>query len=164
MKVRMHGGKEHVTVRNVMWIVTNRGIRHDTETVFWCGSLTGRALDCHSSRCEFNSRPYRFLNRIYFFSKRALETLGKFKDEIDKCELLCANCHVDTYCLLEKFKQYEDKIMIRVKKYKEPNPKCDRKEVYRLYKHGKTQTEIANELGYSKSTICNIFKKFKIIV
>jgi DNA invertase Pin-like site-specific DNA recombinase len=80
---------------------------------------------------------------------------------LDKCDLLCANCHVLEHTDLEFFKKFEKLILDKVEKYKEPKIKLDRNVVLGMYMSGKKQSEIAKFFNTSKSTICCIIKKYK---
>lgn len=78
-------------------------------------------------------------------------------DEINKCEILCSNCHrlEHTEQLFNKFK---DDIYKRVNEYKETK-KTNHEEVFKLYENGMKKIDIAKKLGVNKTVIGYIINK-----
>jgi len=85
------------------------------------------------------------------------EIKEKIINEINKCNVLCANCHADLHFDKEKFEKYKDEIYNW--KYKEQPKPVDKDLVIKMYKDGKRQIEISKELKCAKSTISGIIKK-----
>ena len=84
------------------------------------------------------------------------------KNEIDKCDLLCANCHVIEHSDISFFEQNKLIIENKVQKYKEIQSKLNRLDVYKMYDDGFTQKEISNYFKSSMGTISGILKPYKI--
>lgn len=90
------------------------------------------------------------------------ELNDKIKKEIDKCDLLCSNCHVLEHSDFLFFNNNKKDIEDRMKKYKESQPKIDRDKVYEMYELGNKQKDIAIYFNASKGTISDIIKKRRV--
>lgn len=90
------------------------------------------------------------------------ELADRIKNEIDKCDILCANCHVMEHSDVDFFNNNINKIYDKIDNYKEPQSKIDREIVKELYLSGKKQVEIAKHFNASKSTISDIIKSLKL--
>ena len=83
------------------------------------------------------------------------------KDEIDKCDVLCINCHIYEHTDIKFFNDNKEEIYDKVKNYKELQGKIDRELVKEMYENGKKQIEIARYFGASKGTISGIIKEIR---
>ncbi len=54
-------------------------------------------------------------------------------DELDKCVVLCANCHHKKHTDIEFYKTYENQIAIKSNTMSEKQPKIDRELIIKLY-------------------------------
>jgi len=84
---------------------------------------------------------------------------NKLKDELNKCQLICSNCHYDLHFDKEKFNHYKEKIYTW--NYKERPKSIDIVLVQKLLEQGYKQVDIRKQLNCAKSTICGIIKKYK---
>jgi len=111
--------------------------RNPDEKEFWIGGLSERI----NSIDELDSR---------------------IKLEIDKCDLLCQNCHFMEHSDVELFEKYKDVIYKKVDDYKEIQGKIDRNEVYKMYDSGTKQKDIAKHFNASRGTISDILSPYKV--
>ena len=89
-----------------------------------------------------------------------IENINELNDdmflELEKCELLCANCHREKHIDINE----NELEIIRKKDYKEIGKKIDREEIFRFYfKENKKIIEISKILNCSKSSISEILKE-----
>jgi len=106
--------------------------RNPEEKEFWIGGLSER------------------INSIYELSER-------IKNEIEKCDLLCANCHV-----LEHFDDnfyLDNKNIIDNYEVRKISRKIDRSKVFDLHNKGYKNKDIAEVMNCGRSTISGILKK-----
>ena len=130
---------------------------------------------CKCIRCGYNKCPgvlsfhHRDPNLKEFWMGSLSERINsideladRIKNEIDKCDILCANCHVMEHSDVDFFNNNINKIYDKINNYKEPQSKIDREIVRELYLSGKKQVEIAKHFNASKSTISDIIKSLKL--
>ena len=85
-------------------------------------------------------------------------------DEINKCEILCANCHAICHSDVEFFKNNFKIIEEKSMRLKENVPKISREVVKQMYFiEGKKQIQIVNYFNCSKGAISEIIKELKNI-
>lgn len=87
------------------------------------------------------------------------ELSEEIKNELDKCDLLCSNCHVMEHADLDFFEKNKEEIISKSLNIREIQPKIDRNEVYEMYKNGMRQIDIAKHFNASNGTISDIIKK-----
>jgi len=80
-------------------------------------------------------------------------------EEIDKCDIICSNCHVQEQILVDKFKKFKDLIYKRSKDHIEKPKPIDVQLVTKMLADGSKQIEIATRVGCAKSTISEIIKR-----
>lgn len=86
---------------------------------------------------------------------------NKVINEINKCQVLCANCHMDLHFDKERFEKYKDDILNW--EYKELKEPLDKELVMKLYKEGMRQIDIAKMFDRNKAVICSIIKRYNMI-
>lgn len=83
------------------------------------------------------------------------------RNELDKCVVLCPNCHGDVHYDYQTFYENRGKIEEKSKNIKEINSKLDRQLVYDMHvKQNMKQIDIARHFNASKGTISDILKTF----
>jgi len=107
----------------------------------------------HIKNKDFN------IGKIRIGENSCEDVKNKIISELNKCIVLCSNCHKDIHFDKEKFEKYKDEIYKW--EYKEFQKPIDKNLVIKMYNEGKKQVEITKELKCAKSTICGIIKKYK---
>lgn len=82
-------------------------------------------------------------------------------EELNKCVVLCRNCHRIEHSTTERFEKYKDIIYHKVKNFWSRNTQQDILLVKTLYQQGKCRSEICREATISRSTLWLILKKLK---
>lgn len=147
---------------------TDKSLRNDK--LIYLEYSGGSCLKCGYNKCPasltFHHRdPHKKEFWIGGLSERinSISDLNDIiKKEIDKCDLLCANCHVLEHSDISFYENNKDIILDKINKYKERQPKIDRIKVYNMFESGMRQKEIAKHFNSSKSTISEILKPYKI--
>jgi ribosomal protein L30E len=111
------------------------------------------ALDFH--HIERDKKIFSITDKVFRCSS-VEEIREDIQKELDKCIVLCANCHQEKHTDLKKFEKYKNEIYNW--KYKELQKPIDKELVIKMYKEGKKQVEIRKELNCAKSTISGIIK------
>ena len=86
----------------------------------------------------------------------------KISEELNKCVVLCKNCHTLEHTDVEFFEKYKDKIISKSKNLKEVSGKLDRNEIKGLYENGMTQKEITAHFNVTKGAISHIISELGI--
>lgn len=93
--------------------------------------------------------------------KTVFDLEEKIIKELNKCDILCKNCHVLEHSDVLFFEENKNFILNKVKEYKNIQKKINREEVYKLFDSGLKQVEIAKYFNASKGTISDILKTYK---
>ena len=85
----------------------------------------------------------------------------KIEDELNKCKVLCRNCHILEHSDIEFFNKYKEEIIKKSQNLKEVQPKIDRDVVRQMYNNGIRQVDIAKHFKAKKGTISGIIKEIR---
>jgi len=85
----------------------------------------------------------------------------KIEKELNKCIVLCKNCHNLEHSDSDFYEKYKDDIINRIENFREIQGKIDRIKVKKLYENGMKQIDIAKFFNASKGTISGIIKEIK---
>lgn len=117
------------------------------------------SLDFH--HLNTNEKDF-MIGEIYITYNSISDLTDKLLDELNKCVVLCKNCHKLEHTDIEFFEKNKDKIIEKSNNLKEVQRKIDRDKIKKLYENGMKQTDIAKYFNASKGTISNIIKELKI--
>lgn len=101
-----------------------------------------------SSKKEFKISDIRYIHNM--------ETII---NELNKCQILCQNCHQEHHIDKDRFFKYEEEIKKKSKNIKETQPKLNRIKIYELYDSGIKKSDIAKIMNASRGTISDIINK-----
>lgn len=111
------------------------------------------SLDFH--HIDANSKKFK----VMYESNRRKNILKYITDEVDKCLVMCANCHVKEHINIDRLEVNWDFIVKGCDSYKEM-PKIDKDIVIKMYNDGVKQIEIARKLRCAKSSISYIVNRY----
>lgn len=98
--------------------------------------------------------------------KTRLNTVQDLDDslikELNKCSIICENCHRKTHFDEKRYHRFEREITTRVTSYKELQPKINREKITLLLNQGLSYRQVAKQLGCAKSTIAYAVNKNEI--
>lgn len=128
-----------------------------------------KCIMCGYNKCK-SSLVFHHHNNDKFFNiskyRKRFNTIKDLDiiitDELNKCDVLCQNCHNEEHINIEKFNIFKEKIYYKVNNFKELQSKISRNEVKKLYENGMKQFEIAKYFNASKGTISGIFKELNL--
>jgi len=122
---------------------------------------------CGYDKCQ-QALQFHHLNDKSFEMRGIQKKFKKLSDvdsnillEIDKCSVICNNCHVSIHSDTLFFHNNKDEIMKRVHNLRENSRKIDKSNVISMYKDGLSVKEIMDEIGCKKSAIYDILSKMK---
>lgn len=112
-----------------------------------------KALDFH----HLKRKDIDLSNQIA--QKWTLRLTKEIKKELNKCEVLCANCHRDEHFDKAMFFKYENDIKNKMISLQDNySKKVDRQKLLQLNKMGYTQSKIAKMATCGESTVCEVLK------
>jgi len=117
------------------------------------------SLDFHHN--DSNDKDF-VLSQISIIFNNVQDLTDKIENEIDKCTVLCKNCHNLEHFNVEFFEKYKDIIIKKSENLKETQAKIDRNKVKNMYENGIRQVDIAKYFNAKKGTISGIIKEIKI--
>ena len=124
-----------------------------------CGENDSRILNFHHIRDKT-------INISKWITNKNIKTIDKLdtfiKLELDKCVLLCPNCHLEEHLDKEFNEKYFDLITEKSKNLRENVKPLDRELVKEMYLSGMKQIDIAKHFGSVKSTVSDILKTFDL--
>lgn len=125
-----------------------------------CGyNKCNSSLDFH--HLNKNKKDF-ILSEITYSYKNINDLTEKIENELNKCMVLCKNCHKIEHSDIEFFDNNKDIIIEKSKNIREIQRKIDRNIVKELYNNGMKQIEISKYLNCRHSTISGIIKELKI--
>ncbi len=121
--------------------------------------------NCGYDKCigalDFHHKKDKTFGINQALSRKISVTPQELLTEVDKCAILCRNCHRGEHFDFKKYKKYEKQINEKSKNLREIQPKIDRHEVKKMLDSGMKQIEIARHFNASKGTISGIVKELK---
>lgn len=102
------------------------------------------------------------LGDIYLPYNSIRDLTEKIENELNKCEVLCKNCHMIEHSDVEFYEKNKEAIIFKSLNMREIQSKVDRNKVKELYESGVKQIEISKILNTRKSTISGIIKELKL--
>ena len=141
--------------------------RHKNKNIYLNYKKTEQCENCGYSKCisalDFHHKNMLEKSFNIFLITNGIneykELPDKIKQELDKCVVVCKNCHAKKHFDYDKFSKFKDKIYNKIKSYKEYD-KYDVNEIINLKLKGFKNIEIAKILGCCKSTITYKLKKY----
>jgi transposase-like protein len=142
--------------------IKNKECMLDYKNIYACEKCgykeNNKCLDFHHINAEEKEMTLSpFTNAKRYKSKDDIE--WAIKMELDKCCVLCANCHFDLHFDKEKYNRYYPDIMRIKENHKEQRPALPVAEIIEHHRNGKGVSEIARIYGVNKSTIATITRK-----
>jgi hypothetical protein len=121
----------------------------------------------HCLICGYDKNPkclgfhHKYGDKKFNISDASLINILELKEELEKCVLLCRNCHQIEHTDVKRFNKFKKAIYRKIKTYEEHRPSPSHNRVIKLYLSGKSQGQISRIIGRTKSVINRILKKRK---
>lgn len=129
-----------------------------------------QCMECGYDKCESSlsfhhrnpkEKSYE-VSSLWNIENKSLNELDKhITDEIDKCDILCSNCHSIKHIDILFFNSNKDIIYNRLTTYKETREEIDRNVMIDMHKKGIRNIDIAKHFNASTGTISSAIKKWK---
>jgi len=117
-----------------------------------------RSLEFHHRK--ENEKSFEIFSEVWKVKKiKKVGVEEKILRELDKCDVICRNCHGVKHTSIDKFDIFKDKILERVSLYKEV-PSIDKNLVLKMHGEGVKNIDIAKKLGCAKSSITYLLQKY----
>lgn len=132
----------------------------NTKSCVKCGYDNNyKSLDFH----HIDSKKYEISDLVTKGNKFIAANLEDIENELDKCIVLCANCHRSEHFNIDKYTKLLHKINDKKEILKDNYTiKVDHFEVMRLHTLGISQLKISKEINCGLSTVCGILKSNNI--
>jgi len=126
----------------------------------------GKCKKCNYDKCDASlSFHHKDPNEKSFWIGNLghkITTLSDIKEhvkkELDKCVILCRNCHLEEHTDMVFYNENKKEIIFKSENYKEKNKKINREDVFILKSKGLSNKDITIKLNCSKSTISDILR------
>lgn len=103
--------------------------------------------------CFHHPKENKEFNVSDAISRRVPASVDMILDEINKCEMLCRNCHLKIHRDVDRFYRLEKVILDMSKEMRTVPPKVNRERMKALKNEGMGVCEIAKSLNCAKSTV-----------
>jgi len=130
-----------------------------------------KCIECGYNKCEAslefhhrnpNEKEFEISSAWNFENKSLFEIDKHIISELDKCDILCSNCHMMKHIDIDFFNENIDEINNKVSNYKERQTKIDRSIILEMHKNGMKNIEIAKYFNASTGTISDAIRQLKI--
>lgn len=117
-----------------------------------------KSLDFHHEHGEKEFKITKYVSSIKSISVQDVEDF--VVEEVNKCEVLCANCHKEKHFNIEKFNSYKLEIEEKLLGIKEKNKQVSKDEVLLFKESGLSIKEISKKIGCSYARVYEILKTY----
>lgn len=134
--------------------------------------LEYKGMSCHEcgyDKCNESLHFHHLVDKKFTLAKVSihLKTIGDLNkhilDELDKCIVLCANCHYKLHTDINFYESYKSEILSKIDNMKECQSKIDRELIHKLYTQDKLSiSDISKKIDADDSTISRIIYKLGI--
>jgi len=99
----------------------------------------------------------------HIIARKLVVPIDLIIEELDKCVVLCKNCHIYKHFDVDRFNKFKDEIYRRSIEHKECPKPIDVNAVIEMLKSGvDNQSEIARRLGCRKTTISDLIQRNRL--